>query len=81
MRRHSALVCCTVLLIAGSLALKAHAQASAAQAHVAAAKASIAPKAPNAKPSHVYQNLFNELCTENRDIDAMQAQLAWRTGS
>src|SRR5438067_4465830 len=76
MRRYSAVVCCTVLLMTGSLALKAHAQASAAQAHVAAAKAAVAPKAGNGQPWHVYQSLFNELCTENRGIDAMAANVA-----
>ena len=58
------------------LAVDASAQAAAAQAHVAAAKAAVAPKAPDAKPWHVYQNLFNELCTENREIDAMRPAVA-----
>src|SRR5205085_1852008 len=46
------------------------------QAHVAAAKAAVAPKAGNGQPWHVYQGLFNELCTENRAIDAMAANVA-----
>jgi hypothetical protein len=38
-------------------------------------KAAVSPKAPDAKPWHVYQNLLNELCNENRDIDAMRPSM------
>ena len=67
---------CNLLLLAASFAIDANAQATAAQAHVVAAKAAVAPKAGNGQPWHVYQSLFNELCTENRSIDAMAANVA-----
>src|SRR5438132_12776392 len=76
MKRYLMVVCGGVLLMAGWLATDANAQAAAAQGHVAAAKAAVSPKAPNAQPWHVYQNLFNELCTENREIDAMRPAMA-----
>src|SRR5690242_2624920 len=72
MKHYLAVVGCSILLFAGRLATDADAQAAAAQAHVAAAKAAVAPKTPDAKPWHIYQNLFNELCTENRQIDSMR---------
>src|SRR2546421_8415340 len=50
---------CNLLLLTGSFAIDANAQAAVAQAHVAAAKAAVAPKAGNGQPWHVYQNLFN----------------------
>src|SRR5438132_2991917 len=72
MKQCVTVVCCIFLLSIGWIAIDANAQASAAQAHVAAAKAAVTPKTADAKPWHVYQNLFNELCTENREIDAMR---------
>ena len=72
MKRHLTVVCCIFLLSTGWLARDANAQAAAAQAHIAAAKDAVAPKTPGAKPWHVYQSLFDELCTENRAIDAMR---------
>jgi metallo-beta-lactamase class B len=75
MNRCLTVACFIFLLSAGWVAVDANAQAAAAQAHVAAAKAAVAPKAPDAKPWHVYQNLFNELCAENREIDAMRASM------
>ena len=74
MKQHVTVVCIFLLSI-GWIAIDADAQASAAQAHVAAAKAAVTPKAADAKPWHVYQNLFNELCTENRGIDAVAANV------
>lgn len=79
MKRHLTVVCCIFLSLATWLAIDANAQAAAAQAHVAAAKAVIAPKAPDAKPWHVYENLFNELCSENRGIDSMAPAIAQGT--
>ena len=76
MKRYLTVVCCNVLLSAGWLATNANAQVAAAQAHVAAAKAAVSPKAANARPFHTYQNLFNELCSENRDIDAVRPNVA-----
>src|SRR5438128_3046271 len=72
MKQSLMMVCCNILLFAGSFAIDANGQAAAAQAHVAAAKAAVTPKTADAKPWHVYQNLFNELCTENREIDAIR---------
>src|SRR5215471_3856938 len=75
MRQCLTVVCCIVLLSTAWLAVDASAQAASAQAHVATAKAAVAPKGSDAKPWHVYQNLFDELCTENRDIDAMRPSM------
>src|SRR5436305_13685387 len=72
MKRYRIVVCGGVLSLASWLATDANSQAAAALTTVAAAKAAVAPKTPNAKPWHVYHNLFNELCTEDRSIDAMR---------
>jgi metallo-beta-lactamase class B len=72
MKRYLIVVCGGVLLIASWLATDANSQAAAALTHVANAKAAVAPKTADVKPWHVYQNLFNELCAEDRSIDAMR---------
>src|SRR5207247_932858 len=75
MKRYLIVIFCNVVFWAGRLAIDANAQAAAAQTHVAAAKAAISPKAPNSKPYQIYQDMFNQLCAESRQIDVMRPNM------
>jgi metallo-beta-lactamase class B len=74
MTRYLALIC-SVLVLAGSIAMDANAQAAAAKAHVAAAQAAVAPKVANPKaPFHVFKDLFDQMCAEPKLPDTMRVQ-------
>ena len=66
---------CGVVLLTGSMAVDAHAQAAAANAHVEAARAAIAPPTENPlAPFHIFQGLFDMVCAEPTLPDVMRTQ-------
>ncbi len=63
------------MLLTGSMAVEAHAQAAAANAHVEAARAAIAPQTANPlAPFHIFQSLFDQACSEPTLPDVMRTQ-------
>ena len=66
---------CGVVLLTGSMAVEAHAQAAAASAHVEAARAAVAPQTENPlAPFHIFQGLFDQVCAEPSLPDVMRTQ-------
>jgi metallo-beta-lactamase class B len=68
---------CGAALLSGSLIAHLHAQAATAKADVDAARAAVAPKDADPKkapPFHVFQALFDQVCTPPKLPDAMRTE-------